>query len=124
MLSKTSKKLSASNKRTKFGLRLEGAINEAVSELRAGRTLPERRVVVIERVNVRAVRKSTGLSQAEFSRRFAINLRSLQDWEQHRHEPDESVRAYLAVIAKMPDAVANALSIEPPRTMTASDSHG
>jgi putative transcriptional regulator len=32
-------------------------------------------------VDVRAVRTGTGLSRAEFARRFALDPRALQDWE-------------------------------------------
>src|SRR5579863_9620004 len=45
-------------------------------------------------IDVRAVRAATGLSRAEFARRFALDPRALQDWEQGRRRPD---RAYLAV---------------------------
>jgi putative transcriptional regulator len=56
-----------------------------------------------------AVRKRLGLSQAAFARRFHINLRTLQDWEQGRRAPEEIARAYLRVIARNPDAVTAAL---------------
>jgi len=54
-------------------------------------------------------RKSLGLSQAAFARRFQLNLRTLQDWEQGRRAPEEIARAYLRVIERNPDAVAAAL---------------
>ena len=55
------------------------------------------------------VRKRLGLSQAAFARRFQINLRTLQDWEQGRRAPEEVARAYLRVIERNPAAVAAAL---------------
>jgi putative transcriptional regulator len=61
-------------------------------------------------VDVRAVRASTGLSRTEFARRFALDPRALQDWEQGRRRPDRAARAYLAVIARRPDAVEEALA--------------
>jgi len=60
-------------------------------------------------VDVRAVRASTGLSRAEFARRFALDPRALQDWEQGRRRPDRAARAYLTVIARRPEAVVEAL---------------
>jgi putative transcriptional regulator len=54
-------------------------------------------------------RKRLGLSQAAFARRFQLNLRTLQDWEQGRRAPEEIARAYLRVIERNPDAVAAAL---------------
>lgn len=61
-------------------------------------------------VDVRAVRAATGLGRAEFARRFALDPRALQDWEQGRRRPDRAARAYLTVIAHRPDAVEEALA--------------
>jgi len=51
-----------------------------------------------------------GLRQAEFARRYAVNPRSLQEWEQGRRRPEGAVRAYLTVIARNPQAVEKALT--------------
>jgi putative transcriptional regulator len=56
------------------------------------------------------VRRSLGLSQAEFSSRFGIPLRTLQEWEQGRREPDATSITLLTVIEREPDAVARALA--------------
>jgi len=61
-------------------------------------------------VDVWAVRAGTGLSRAEFARRFALDPRALQDWEQGRRRPDRAARAYLTVIARRPEAVDEALA--------------
>ena len=61
-------------------------------------------------VDVRAVRTATGLSRTEFARRFALDPRALQDWEQGRRRPDRAARAYLTVIARRPEAVVEALA--------------
>jgi DNA-binding transcriptional regulator YiaG len=61
-------------------------------------------------VDVRAVRAATGLSRAEFARRFALDPRALQDWEQGRRYPDRAARAYLTVIARNAQAVVEALA--------------
>jgi putative transcriptional regulator len=61
-------------------------------------------------VDVRAVRSGTGLSRAEFAKRFALDPRALQDWEQGRRRPDRAARAYLTVIARRPEAVLEALA--------------
>jgi putative transcriptional regulator len=51
------------------------------------------------------------MSQAEFAQAFCINPRTLQEWEQGRRKPDATTRAYLAVIARNPKAVLDALTI-------------
>ena len=61
-------------------------------------------------VDVRAVRAATGLSRADFARRFALDPRALQDWEQGRRRPDRAARAYLTVISRHPEAVVEALA--------------
>lgn len=61
-------------------------------------------------VNVRAVRAATGMSRMEFARRFALDPRALQDWEQGRRRPDRAARAYLTVIARYPETVVEALA--------------
>ncbi|MGH7059677.1 MAG: helix-turn-helix domain-containing protein [Stellaceae bacterium] len=62
--------------------------------------------------SLRALRLRLGLSQAKFAARFHINLRTLQDWEQARRVPDDTVRAYLRVIERVPDTVEAALKHE------------
>lgn len=59
--------------------------------------------------DVRSVRAATGLSRAEFARKFSLDPRAVQDWEQGRRYPDRAARAYLTVIARRPDAVLEAL---------------
>ena len=69
-----------------------------------------RYIEIPEDVDVKAIRSRLGLSQAEFSRRYAVSQRSLQEWEQGRRRPDGAVRAYLTVIERNPKAVAAALT--------------
>ena len=60
-------------------------------------------------VNVKAIRTKSGLSQAEFAKRYGFNVRTLQDWESSRAQPPGPVRAYLTVIDRFPATVAKAL---------------
>jgi putative transcriptional regulator len=61
-------------------------------------------------IDVKAIRKRAGMSQAEFSRAYRIGKRALQEWEQGCRQPDSAARAYLAVIAKEPALVRRALA--------------
>ena len=67
-----------------------------------------RYVEVPEDVDVRAIRSKPGLSQAEFSRHYALSPRSLQECEQGRRRPESAVRAYLTVMDGNPEAVEKA----------------
>jgi putative transcriptional regulator len=60
-------------------------------------------------VDVKAIRTKSGLSQAEFAKRYGFNVRTLQDWESSGAQPPSPVRAYLTVIDHFPDIVAKAL---------------
>ncbi|MBI4967248.1 MAG: helix-turn-helix domain-containing protein [Rhodospirillales bacterium] len=95
--------------RTPAGRRLEQALKEVLADVWGTKALP---VVarVPDAIDVRRVRQGTGLSQAEFAARFGINRRTLQDWEQGRHEPDAMARALLTIIAREPEAVRRALA--------------
>ncbi len=61
-------------------------------------------------LEIRKIRIATGLSRAEFARRYALDARALQEWEQGRRRPDRAARAYLTVIAHRPKAVEEALA--------------
>ena len=65
---------------------------------------------VPEGIDVKAIRRRTGLSQARFAARFGFALDALRNWEQGRRQPDLSARAFLTVIEREPDAVQRALS--------------
>jgi putative transcriptional regulator len=60
-------------------------------------------------IDVRATRKRLGLSQAEFAARFGFQAATLRNWEQGRTRPDGPARVLLAVIARHPEAVEDAL---------------
>ncbi|MEO1193133.1 MAG: helix-turn-helix domain-containing protein [Pseudomonadota bacterium] len=62
-------------------------------------------------VDVAEIRKRQGLTQEQFSRRYALQLTAIREWERGRRQPDQAARAYLQVIACDPDAVVRALSL-------------
>ena len=72
--------------------------------------LKELRRVTLSPEEIRGIRKRSRLSQEAFANRFALNLRTLQDWEQGRSQPDGPARAYLLVIDHEPKAVTRALA--------------
>ncbi|MBZ8134024.1 helix-turn-helix domain-containing protein [Afifella sp. IM 167] len=59
---------------------------------------------------VRKARIGLGLSQAEFARRFRVPLGTLRDWEQARVTPPDFAVAYVRVIMRDPDMVADAVA--------------
>ncbi len=97
-------------KRNMFGRRLIAGLKEALADARGEIALPSYTVEVPEQVNVAAVRRRLGLSQAGFARAFGLDVTAIHAWEQGRRRPDRAARVLLAVIAKEPHAVLRALA--------------
>lgn len=60
-------------------------------------------------LDVRAVRRKTGLSQDKFAQRFGINVATLRGWERGYRTPQGATRLLLRVIEREPEAVMRAL---------------
>ena len=60
-------------------------------------------------IDVKTMRRQLGLSQADFAAKFGFQTATLRNWEQGRTHPDGPARVLLAVIAKHPEAVEDAL---------------
>ncbi|MDX2143297.1 MAG: helix-turn-helix domain-containing protein [Rhodospirillaceae bacterium] len=58
---------------------------------------------------VKVIRAKLKMSQAEFATAFRFSLRTVQQWEQGRYQPDQIARNYLNVIKTKPDMVRKAL---------------
>ncbi len=61
------------------------------------------------KVDVKAVRRRTGLTQEEFAAKFAISLGTLRHWERGDRVPRGTALVLLNVIAREPRAVMRAL---------------
>jgi putative transcriptional regulator len=73
-----------------------------------GEDLPHRRTV-LSTIDVKALRERIGLTQAEFSRMIGVSIKTLQNWEQGRREPEGPAKALLRVVEREPQAVMKAL---------------
>jgi putative transcriptional regulator len=71
------------------------------------------RETVVEFADAKAIRQGLGMSQAVFSCAYGIPLKTLQQWEQRRHNPDRTASAYLWTIEEFPDQVREALRRHP-----------
>ena len=69
------------------------------------------RVHVPIEVDVKAIRRKLGMSQAQFAASFGFGLDAVQNWEQGRRRPEGAVRAFLKVIEREPEAVRRALAV-------------
>jgi putative transcriptional regulator len=91
------------------GGRIIASLKEAI-HWAEGKDIPLRVTTVdVPVIDVRATRKSLGLSQAAFAMKFGFQQGTLKNWEQGRTRPDGPARVLLAVIACHPEAVEDAL---------------
>lgn len=89
---------------SKAGSRLISAANEA-REIAKGVREPARRFIPAD-IDVKAIRRTTGLTQEDFAATYGFTVTQIRDWEQHRARPLGGVRAYLMLIQKFPNDVA------------------
>jgi putative transcriptional regulator len=73
-----------------------------------GEDVPHRKTV-LSTIDVRALRERLDLTQAEFSTMIGVSIKTLQNWEQGRREPEGPAKALLRVVDKEPQAVLSAL---------------
>lgn len=61
-------------------------------------------------VDVKAIRKASGLTQTAFANTYGFTLGALRDWEQGRKRPERTAQVLLRMVAEMPDVVARTVS--------------
>jgi DNA-binding transcriptional regulator YiaG len=66
--------------------------------------------IEIHRVDVKALRRELGISQEEFAGRFGLDVATVRNWEQGRTTPDGAAAAFLQLIERDPDKVAELLA--------------
>lgn len=84
--------------------RIMQGLREAAAHAR-GEKVPGLKVHVPPGIDVHAIRRRTGLSQAAFSRRIGVSAGTLRNWEQGRRTPDGPARVLLAMLARNPRIV-------------------
>ena len=82
---------------------------QQMDEIVQGKRAPSR-IVEIDALQVRNIRKSTGLSQVRFAEMIDVQVATLRNWEQGRREPTGPAKALLRAIRNDPDHVLRALA--------------
>jgi len=82
---------------------------QQMDEIVQGRQVPSR-VFDIDALQVRSIRKSTGLSQVRFAEMIDVQVATLRNWEQGRREPTGPAKALLRAIHNDPEHVLKALA--------------
>jgi putative transcriptional regulator len=96
-------------KRPTVGSRIIQGLEQAIEWTRGENDDVRVTVMRAPDVDVRKVRTSMRLSQAQFAAKFGFPPATLRNWEQGRSRPDAPTRVLLAVIAKHPEAVEDVL---------------
>ena len=91
------------------GSRIIASLKEAVDWAEGKNVAVRVTTVEVPVVDVKTTRRRLGLSQAAFAAKFGFQPATLRNWEQGRTYPDGPARVLLAVIAKHPEAVEDAL---------------
>jgi putative transcriptional regulator len=98
----------AKQKRSTVGQEILQGAREALAAVKGDATAV--RVTIIPRIDVGEIRRRLKMTQAQFSRSFGLSLDSVKNWEQGHRVPEGPAKVLLAVIAKDPQAVQNALA--------------
>jgi putative transcriptional regulator len=87
--------------------KLVASVREA-GEIKAGRRKPARKLVV-DAPAIKSVRRKLGVSQRQFALMIGVSLRTLQNWEQGRRQPDGPAQVLLRVASRSPKAILEAV---------------
>ncbi len=71
----------------------------------AGKAVRGAKTTVVAAPDVRMIREAAKISQSQFARLIGVNLRTLQNWEQHRTRPTGPAKALLKIVASDPRAI-------------------
>jgi putative transcriptional regulator len=83
--------------------KIAAGLREAI-EVARGKATPARLHVPPE-IDVKAIRKKTGLSQENFAYAYGFTVEQIRAWEQGRNRPLGGLRSYLMMIGSDPEGV-------------------
>lgn len=83
-----------------------------VGDIKKGVREPSR-VFEFSPMDIKGIRQKLDKSQSEFAMMIGVSVATLQNWEQGRRKPVGPARALLRVAAESPEAVREALELQP-----------
>ena len=87
---------------------ISAGLNDAISHAKGERTKTVEHVM--ESIDVKAIRKKTGMSQQKFCSTFGISLGALRHWEQGLRNPRGTARVLLKVVEHNPEAIIESIA--------------
>ena len=100
---------------TKAGKEIAAALGEVLAHVEGQPNKIKIYNVRIPALNVKAIRKKTGLSQDNFARYIGVNPGTLRNWEQGIRKPSGAAQILLALLKEDPEIVQNTLAKTPAR---------
>ena len=87
---------------------ISAGLNDAISHAKGEKT----KVIEhnMESIDVKAIRKKTGMSQQKFCSTFGISLGALRHWEQGLRNPRGTAKVLLKVVEHNPDAIIESIA--------------
>ena len=84
-------------------------LDQAVAHARGDSAVKEHHINIPDSIDVRKLRSTLNLSQAEFAMLFGFKLDTVRNWEQEKRVPNAQARALLKIIEHDPTAAVQAL---------------
>lgn len=94
---------------TKAGDEILAGINDAIAFMQGDKSKGRAHTIINSKIDVKAVRKKTGLTQEKFAETYGLSLSTLRKWEAGIRRPEGAAKAYLMVIEQKPKVVKEAL---------------
>jgi len=88
---------------------LDANLKEAV-KVAKGAATPKSVYVVLTPADIKAIRASVKMSQADFARSFQLSLDTIKGWEQGKRKPDAAAANFLRLIHADPEHVQRTLA--------------
>ncbi len=96
-------------KERNVGQEILAGIKEIKEWQQGKKQLKTTRVQLPRAADVAKIRQKLDLTQDEFANFMGVNVKTLQNWEQKRREPQGPARSLLRVAEKAPEAILKAL---------------
>jgi len=98
---------------SELGQGLIRAAREALAYAKGEVDVTQYKVHIPSDIDVKKIRRKTGLTQAQFAARFGFSSGRIRDWEQGRSNLDAPSRLLLALIDQEPEAVNRVIEHQP-----------
>lgn len=97
---------------SKTGKSIIKGAKQALSYMQGDKTKGRARQIMESRIDVKAIRAKTGLSQTTFASTYGFSISNIKKWETGVREPVGPTKAYLTVIRQHPKIVKDTLEKE------------